>query len=31
VTTLFTTVAAVEQLWHEILPSEGFTLRPRMS
>ena len=27
----FTKVAAVEELWHEILPDEDFLLRPRMS
>ncbi|HZU59202.1 MAG TPA: NAD(P)/FAD-dependent oxidoreductase [Actinocrinis sp.] len=27
----FTKVAAVEALWHEILPDEDFLLRPRMS
>ncbi|MFP5327602.1 MAG: FAD-dependent oxidoreductase, partial [Acidimicrobiia bacterium] len=27
----FTKVAAVESLWHEILPDEDFLLRPRMS
>jgi protoporphyrinogen oxidase len=27
----FTKVAAVEELWHEILPPEDFLLRPRMS
>ena len=27
----FTKVAAVENLWHEILPDEDFLLRPRMS
>ncbi len=27
----FTKVAAVEVLWHEILPAEDFLLRPRMS
>ncbi len=27
----FTKVAAVEHLWHEILPDEDFLLRPRMS
>ena len=27
----FTKVAAVEELWHEILPAEDFLLRPRMS
>jgi protoporphyrinogen oxidase len=27
----FTKVAAVEALWHEILPAEDFLLRPRMS
>jgi protoporphyrinogen oxidase len=27
----FTKVAAVERLWHEILPDEDFLLRPRMS
>jgi protoporphyrinogen oxidase len=27
----FTKVAAVESLWHEILPAEDFLLRPRMS
>ena len=27
----FTKVAAVEELWHEILPGEDFLVRPRMS